>query len=87
MDVSDDEDDNLDEAALLPIERRVRHGNFDFDDVLSSSEDEDNAESDEEIGPNGEVIKRLKPKPESQTHEFEREKRRSEALTASCKGT
>eukprot|EP00944_MAST-04C_sp_MAST-4C-sp1_P013456 g13456.t1 len=76
LDVSDDEDDNVDEEAALAarVEReRVRHGNFDFDDVLSSSEDEDTAESDREIGPNGEVIKRLKPKPESQTHEFERD--------------
>ena len=60
LDVSDDEDDNVDEEAALAarVEReRVRHGNFDFDDVLSSSEDEDTAESDREIGPNGEVIK------------------------------
>ena len=76
LDVSDDENDNIDEEAALAarVEReRVRHGSFDFDDVMSSSDDEDMAEPDEELGPNGEVIKKLKPKPESQTHEFERE--------------
>lgn len=73
LDHSDDENEEVDEETALAarIEReRVRHGDYDYDDIISSDDEE---EGDEEIGPNGEIIKKIKVKPESQTHEFERE--------------
>eukprot|EP00943_MAST-04B_sp_MAST-4B-sp1_P004223 g4223.t1 len=73
LDHSDDENEEVDEETALAarVEReRVRHGDYDYDDITSSDEEE---EGDEEIGPNGEIVKKIKVKPESQTHEFERE--------------
>ena len=75
LDHSDDENDDVDEEAAMAarIEReRVRHGEYDFDDI-SSSEDEGDEDREIEIGPNGEIVKGIKTNPESLPHEFERD--------------